>query len=257
MRRTRTIGSRRRGAVMTEFMLVLPLLVLIMALVWFFGQALARSQRNIVMTRYETWRSADRAPGPSGDALDQAELNDTFFNAGAETIDVRVADGWFADAPYRWWVLGTETEGGGAVEGDGLLMIEAHLYVPSGGYRFPHGVRRGYATGFVGASSFARRLETPIAAVSHRLAMDWRHTIDWRAGEPTWTLDVPVAFRANNMQAARDAFWMAFDGTLLDAQGEDGLDAQGEDGDNRMIQHVRDLYSTVPKYRGPRVDVDP
>ena len=238
MNRRAQRASDCRGAVMTEFVLVLPLLVLIIALVMFFGQALARSQRNIVMARYDTWRAADGAPGPSAGLPDHALLNETFFNSAADSIDAVYFDDWFAGEPYRWWMEQIDLQMG---QGDAFAMADSLLGLPQGGYRLPHGVRRGYATGFAGDSGLARRLATPVVAVHHRLAMDWRYTIDWRAGEPVWAANVRRAFGENVMRAARDVFLVELDGGL-------------EDGDNALMQHLRDLYLTGPDYRGPIVD---
>ena len=236
----------RHGAVMSEFVLVMPLLILILALVWFFGVAVTRAQRNIVMTRYETWRSADAAPGPSSPgASDNALLNQAFFNDRADTIETVRADGWFADAPYDWWVA----EAAAASE-DALMMVESFVQAPRAiGYRLPHGERRTFSTNFAGESAMWRRLETPIVATHHRLASDWRYTIDWRAGADVWARDLPRGFGDNVMAASRDAFLTELDDAL--AANDDASFSVS------LIDMLRSLYSTVPGYRGPTVDAIP
>ncbi|GAB4107963.1 MAG: hypothetical protein Kow00105_12880 [Phycisphaeraceae bacterium] len=78
---------------MSETVLVLPLIFFVLALLFFFGQAMTRWQRLSVTDRYEAWRQTRYAPAPgvefakrfpefgSGD-----QLNQTFFASNADTL---------------------------------------------------------------------------------------------------------------------------------------------------------------------------
>ena len=80
---------------MTETVLVLPLVFVVLALLFFFGQAMTRWQRSSVTDRYEAWREAQYAPGPGvrfekhNPVFGPADqLNEAFFAGRADRIDV-------------------------------------------------------------------------------------------------------------------------------------------------------------------------
>ena len=50
-------SHRCRGSAMTETVLVLPLIFIVLALLFFFGLAMTRLQRSSVTDRYEAWPS--------------------------------------------------------------------------------------------------------------------------------------------------------------------------------------------------------
>lgn len=80
---------------MTETVLVLPLIFVVLALLFFFGQAMTRLQRSSVTDRYEAWRQAQYAPAP-GVSFDKDSrsfgsadlLNEAFFAGNADRLDV-------------------------------------------------------------------------------------------------------------------------------------------------------------------------
>ena len=57
--------QRNFGSAMTETVLSLPLILLILALLVFFGLNMQRLQRVAVVDRYEAWRQIVDAPGPN------------------------------------------------------------------------------------------------------------------------------------------------------------------------------------------------
>lgn len=59
-RRLGTTSSRRRGAVLIEFILLVPLIGLIITLTYFFGYAMRNQQRVKVAARYHVWRHLER-----------------------------------------------------------------------------------------------------------------------------------------------------------------------------------------------------
>jgi len=80
---------------MTETVLVLPLVLIVLALLFFFGSAMTRWQRSSVTDRYEAWRQAQYAPGPGlgfgkgpVEFEDSELLNEAFFAGNAERVEV-------------------------------------------------------------------------------------------------------------------------------------------------------------------------
>jgi hypothetical protein len=81
-------SPRSLGTAMMETVLVLPLIFVILALLFFFGQAMTRLQRSSVTDRYEAWRQTQYAPGPGAQfakapvEFGNANLLDQAFFAG-------------------------------------------------------------------------------------------------------------------------------------------------------------------------------
>jgi len=88
------VSPRRRGAVMTETVLILPIIMFLLAVMVFFGWGMLRVQRASVMDRYEAWRQVYHGYGPAvvsddpDTAVDEQTLqvNDTFFDGRADAI---------------------------------------------------------------------------------------------------------------------------------------------------------------------------
>ncbi len=93
-------SARCLGTAMMETVLVLPLVLVVLALLFFFGQAMTRLQRSSVTDRYEAWRQTQYAPGPGAEysrgpvefggagLLDQA-----FFAGNASDLDIAERSG--------------------------------------------------------------------------------------------------------------------------------------------------------------------
>jgi hypothetical protein len=86
---------RFRGSAMTETVLVLPLVFFILALLFFFGQAMTRWQRSSVTDRYEAWRQTQYGVGPGVEFAKRGfdfgpgeQLNQAFFGDNADRLDV-------------------------------------------------------------------------------------------------------------------------------------------------------------------------
>jgi len=81
-------SPRALGTAMTETVLILPLVLVVLALLFFFGQAMTRLQRSSVADRYEAWRQTQYAPGPGAEfgkgpvEFGNAGLLDRAFFAG-------------------------------------------------------------------------------------------------------------------------------------------------------------------------------
>lgn len=86
---------RQHGTAMMETVLVLPLVFVILALLFFFGQSMTRLQRSSVTDRYEAWRQTQYGPGPGAEFGklpsefgDADLLNQAFFAGNASELDV-------------------------------------------------------------------------------------------------------------------------------------------------------------------------
>jgi len=80
---------------MTETVLTLPLILLVLALIFFFGLSLTRLQRSSVTDRYEAWRQAVYATGPGAEFEKTSEgfgntslLKEAFFAGNADSLVV-------------------------------------------------------------------------------------------------------------------------------------------------------------------------
>jgi hypothetical protein len=84
-----------RGSAMTETVLILPLILVVLALIYFFGLSMTRLQRSSVTDRYEAWRQAIYATGPGAEFEKNPKgfgrtglLNETFFAGNADSLEV-------------------------------------------------------------------------------------------------------------------------------------------------------------------------
>ena len=80
---------------MTEFLLVLPVLAFILALLLFLGWSLMRQQHVVAAGRYALWRQME------GGAVDGATVNRRLLGGAAQTVDL--SGGTYpADAILHW-----------------------------------------------------------------------------------------------------------------------------------------------------------
>ena len=73
---------------MIEFVLVIPLLALIIAITFFFGRSLMNKQHVTVSDRYTAWREV-----LTGSQVTDRNLNAMFFRDRAVDVDIRRGDG--------------------------------------------------------------------------------------------------------------------------------------------------------------------
>ena len=79
---------RAHGTAMSEMVLVLPVILIMLALMVFYGRGMIRNQRVKVMDRYEVWRQVHEGSGARVDStVNHATLNQLFFNNHAENIE--------------------------------------------------------------------------------------------------------------------------------------------------------------------------
>lgn len=92
----------RRGTVMIETVLVLPLIVTVLALIFYFGWAMPHLQRAAMVDRYAAWRQVTHAPGPAATADSTAQLNTTFFAGKAASLQLLQQVGFPTAARQAW-----------------------------------------------------------------------------------------------------------------------------------------------------------
>jgi hypothetical protein len=128
----RVFASRRRGAAMSEMVLVAPVLLLVLVLLFYFGALMPRTERALMMARYETWRAAEaNAPGPAGDPTSgHAHLNEAFFEGYARSLAIESDVSFFPDEAPETFVAAAADFSGAAGR-----LAEARVWLPSGAAR--------------------------------------------------------------------------------------------------------------------------
>jgi len=87
-------ARRRYGAAMTETVVALPLILVLLALMLFFGLNMQRWQRVTMASRYEAWRQMDDGERVAEQlALDGERINDLVFAGNAADVSVQVRHG--------------------------------------------------------------------------------------------------------------------------------------------------------------------
>ena len=260
---------RQIGAVMSEFVLILPMIIVILALLFYFGHLVIRAEHTITMARYETWRRAAGAPGPyADDATGSTLLNQTFLANRATTLDINdpTTDHYFPNDPYELMI--DSAQGVSPSAGD---IADAFLYWPNGNHRNSRGRRVTLSVTHEDTvemwnriTSIARRdianpEQTPLRRRHTRIGTDWSYTNDWRASADRWA-DTSGGNR-HHLQAVRDVFFADFD-TDLDAIDGDGTDEPNGSpyeypNHDALAGQVRELYLANPGYEGPTVPITP
>lgn len=248
---------------MIEFVLVLPLLMLVLALLFYFGSLAVRVHQANAMARYEVWRSAMDGSGPGvardGDA---AELDAAFFPGP----NSRVTRSWsgedFPEAPYEHLISGAEATSVGAGR-----LASAWIMEPSGGDRQSRGVGQQFdvthnaetrrwariaaAVEGGGAGDGENPEAAPLRRGQVRIRGTWGFVDNWRAAAPHWLSDLPGSPAAT--EATRDAFLEP-----LDLQLESETRAQawrtGSEHRHTLTGLMRTFYLETPRYLGPTVE---
>jgi len=225
-RPTSAMPSRCRGAVMTEMVLVLPLVLLILALLVFLGRGHMRVQRAHVADRYVAWQETAYAGGPSRSGESETALNVTFFGGNAESLSLGRSGVFPTAATDRLeeYARAYSTEAGDLAQ----ASVDA----------LPAGISITVDVSYSSDVPLERGL---IRSIRHRHTR--MHT-DWRAGNAVgsnpdfeWVAAGPGS---NHNRANRDVFYDQID-----------QDLQNLPGDNRLADRVRGLYLDQPGYRGP------
>jgi len=232
----RTAGRRcLAGTVMIETLLALPLIMLTLGLLFYAGRGMTRLQGAQVMSRYETWRQADRVPDAAGPHTDPSTgnilMNDTFLAGRAATIDHTVEDRLPTDTVTTLRAAVADR----SLEAERLLLaLLADL---------PHGRTTVHEVHHITPSRLGRLFDGPIRQGHTRADHDWRFVNGWDHTTSPWT---PSSPHAGNLRALRDVFFADYD------QGLQGLAETG----NPLAEALRQLTLQHEGYRGPTVEPD-
>jgi len=261
---------RSRGAAMAEFVLVMPLIVVIIVLLFYMGRLMIEAQKATVMVRYEVWRDVDQAPRPGSDeANNHPQLNQVFYDNRAQDITHVGHNGAFPEDPYDQM-----QDAGDRISPDAGVLANTWMFTPDQTHRNPRGRREAFGVlgkdrqraRWEGATSIARRdIRNPEEAMIRRrhlrIADAWSFTNNWRASDDQWE-NVGGNGRGH-LRAVRDAFFMPFDQQLdaIDGTAERECCGGPEHPGDSLAGLLRRLYVQSPGYRGPTVhrddDVDP
>jgi len=258
---------RNRAMAMAELVLVIPLILVIFVLLFYFGRLMVRIQHTSVMSQYETWRAVAGSPGPSAsDPLGHPQLNETFFHSKADEITRPIHNDFFPEEPYEEMVDAAD-----AISIDAGDLTDAYLYRPDGEHRNPRGKQRGFTVFYQNTYEEWQRLDTvndkrditnpetkdkAILRRASRIGNDWSYTNDWKASADDWT--GRGVHGPHHLRGVRDAFYKEFDDELdaidgfHDTEYDFGGSAENPAGDS-LAGLVRQLYLQAPGYRGPKI----
>lgn len=255
--------ARRRGAAMTEMVLVLPLLVFVLAMMIFFGRGMVRAQRALVMDRYATWRTVYGAPGPQFAAQPgTTSYNETFFAGQASAIEMSLDDELPKEAEDDMLDAVADVD-----NGDTLAMV-TEIYT-----LLPGGLTTRFETTHENTVAIFQPFEGPLNHRHTRAGNDWKFTNSFRDIEGVMWKDFyndPRAPRAFAPEDAAMGEWQPWGGhvnwwpgglpvSLLLAIREslyDDLDSsleKIENNNNPLARELREIFVREPGYRGATV----
>ncbi|MEX2672997.1 MAG: hypothetical protein WD294_12905 [Phycisphaeraceae bacterium] len=246
---------------MTEFVLVMPMLMLVLALLFYFGSLGVRVQQGSAMARYEVWRAAMEGTGPAVEADGAADqLRAAFFPGQQSTVQQTLSEDVFPVAPYRQLLDSAESE-----SGDAARLAWAWLHEGAGSYRQRRGVGERYEVRHDQAAQQWGRIGSvagegenperfPIRRGQGRISGDWAYVEDWRAASPDWLSDLEGSPAA--VDATRDAFLESLD-LLMEAEARSQAWRTGRTPEQTLSGLMRSFYLKTPRYLGPTVNESP
>jgi hypothetical protein len=221
---------------MSEMVLVVPLLVVVLALLTYFGRGMVRVQHASVMDRYELWRQIGGASdggnpwGPHAANNDYEQLNQTFFGGNASTIAAGDNAPAFPDDAQQEMI-----ERAGAYSPDGQNMLR-RLFD-----NLPGGGSISLSTTHDNRVKLFEPFEGPINHAHTRIGNDWRFVNGQaRQTDESW---VPSDPRVTHNLLVVSEFFSEFD-QQMESMGQAG---------NRYASMLRGLYRAQPGYAGPDV----
>ena len=221
----------RRGAVLIETVLALPLILVLVSIIIFFGFQFMRLQRAAVATRYEAWRAVNDAPGPrwSPDE-DRDGLDPLYFGGAAQSLGV-VIDDEFSDEPAAILFDAAADRG-----------TDARDLADAWTRELPGGTRARLVVRHDDRVPFWDRMTGPIRRRHTRLAGEWTYSRHLRP-DPTldkWVFAPGPVLGNDTLDAIRQAFLRELDEPLSAMASSNGL-----------ASTTRELYRRPPRYDGP------
>ncbi|MEM6854276.1 MAG: hypothetical protein AAF593_07695 [Planctomycetota bacterium] len=234
---------------MIEALLVLPLILFVLSLVVYFGFAMERMQRGMMIDRYEAWRGSAKAPGPATGINANSstdELRDTFFAGDDPTLRFEPSD-FFPSEPSNAL---QELAAAESVEA-GQLSDQYYQQFPRGrSMRF-------FVSAPDGVPLWERLLPGSIPHRHTVMDTDWRF-MNYVIEDGEWYDDrtrqyalirdtadesaLPIPSQTPS-SAVREAFYADYDRRL------DPLSIG-----NPLAERLQDFYLDYPRYWGPLVE---
>ena len=230
---------------MTEMVLVLPLILLVLMLLFYFGRGMVRAQRARVIDRYEAWRMAGEVPSaPQSDrGRDHSLLNQTFFGDRARSIVIATDQPSSSEAAAE---LTNSAYASSNATGDLAGLVLGTL---PGDRRVQVRVTHDPGT------RLDNQLNRTLRHEHSRIGNDWRLANGWRPLPPdpkdtrwaqwpnhgSW---FPAGSSVGTLSLIRDVFLLEMDDALSEV-------------DNHLARTMQDLIAqTEPSYVGPAVPLD-
>jgi len=244
-------GLRCRGAAMIEALLVLPLIMFVLSLVVYFGFAMERMQRGMMIDRYESWRGAAKAPGPAVGVTAGAStrpLRELFFAGDDPTLGFDPTD-FFPAEPSNALAGEASDESTGA--GD-----LADQYFQD----FPRGrSMRFFVSSPTGSALWEQLLPGSIPHRHTVMDTDWRfmnyviENEEWYDDRTRTTQPIRANARSTRGQvtipsqtpsaSVRETFYADYDRRLDPLRNG-----------NPLAERLQDFYLAYPQYWGPTID---
>ncbi len=219
------------GTVMMEMILVLPFLVFVLLLIFYFGRGVVYVQQVQVADRFSAWTQAQGAPRPGGNTLDEGYvLSQLFLNRPQQQVSVDHSSDFPTDASDAL------TQSGQNASADtGNLITKAIS-------EFPKGSTATVTATIPSEIKFWQLLDQPIKHQHVRLGNDWKFANGWTQSKGTWVQSGSGPWM---LYPARDTFFSDFENEMTP------LDNEG----NLLAHLIRGIYVLKPGYAGPTITV--
>jgi len=259
------------GTVMTETVIMLPLIAMLLVLILHMDRTIVRVQRTDMIPRYEVWRVEAGAPGPNAQpVVGHPRLNKTFF--AGDPADLVEQAHPFDPAWRHAWVSGPRdrmVEAGAKVSPNAeTLVSNIHwLEAQEGQSRYSNGwreffrVRHDQGVAFwdrvndiTDSRDFENPDQNPTIRYHYRIGTDWPYTTRWTAAAPDWR---GGGRDRHHLRSLRDAFYLDFDTAwdAIDGVGSSEYENTATENptNDQLSGLVRRLYLDTPGYSGPEV----
>lgn len=215
---------------MIETVLTLPIIMVLLLMLLYYGWSMARLQRAAMVDRYEAWRQVYNAPGPAITSSN-SQINQAFWSNQAIGI-TDTSPGLLPDDTRDELVA--LAAAGSPEAGD---LADALLYDV-----LPHGRSIRFTTSHDAMSEAVEAIHGPIRHTHTRIHNEWKFANGVRLSGGAWE-EAPPRVTPGMMVA--NTFMTELDPQLESiAGGDSGAAASG----------VRGFYTRFPGYTGPEVD---